>query len=182
MEEFSHAGFKASFTGLYWKWITINFVACKHGLNWFDFPATPTLFHQDEIWSGGLINKTYWVPQAQISFTHAGWPVARASFAATRQQRIRCNRRPQRIQHTEARNTNVKTCILPARHAAFLDQLFDYAFNFFTNFGIFKPSGKRQSIRTIAQSLKQRGFFADGLPECSLCRRPPEHKSEKEMI
>lgn len=50
---------------------------------------------------------------------------------------------------------------------------FDYAFNFFTSFGYFQTQRENDNaIRTIAQSLKQQGF-CNGLPECSLCRRPP---------
>lgn len=59
---------------------------------------------------------------------------------------------------------------------------FDYAFNFFTSFGYFQTQRENDNaIRTIAQSLKQQGFFVMDYLNVHYAEDHLVHKSEKEI-
>ncbi len=59
---------------------------------------------------------------------------------------------------------------------------FDYAFNFFTSFGYFRTRREHDnSIRTIAQSLKQQGIFVLDYLNVHYAEDHLVHKSEKEV-
>ncbi|MFT3910654.1 MAG: class I SAM-dependent methyltransferase [Ferruginibacter sp.] len=59
---------------------------------------------------------------------------------------------------------------------------FDYAFNFFTSFGYFKTQREHDNaIRTIAQSLKQKGFFIMDYLNVHYAEDNMVHQSEKEI-
>jgi SAM-dependent methyltransferase len=59
---------------------------------------------------------------------------------------------------------------------------FDYAFNFFTSFGYFKTQREHDNaIRTIAQSLKQKGIFVMDYLNVHYAEDNFVHKSEKEI-
>ncbi|MEO6671085.1 MAG: class I SAM-dependent methyltransferase [Ferruginibacter sp.] len=59
---------------------------------------------------------------------------------------------------------------------------FDYAFNFFTSFGYFKTQREHDNaIRTIAQSLKQKGIFVMDYLNVHYAEDNIVHQSEKEI-
>lgn len=59
---------------------------------------------------------------------------------------------------------------------------FDYAFNFFTSFGYFKTQREHDNaIRTIAQSLRQKGIFVMDYLNVHFAEDNLIHQSEKEI-
>ena len=59
---------------------------------------------------------------------------------------------------------------------------YDYAFNFFTSFGYFKTQRENDNaIRTIAQSLKQKGIFVMDYLNVHYAEDNIVHQSEKEI-
>ncbi|MEO8769822.1 MAG: class I SAM-dependent methyltransferase [Ferruginibacter sp.] len=59
---------------------------------------------------------------------------------------------------------------------------FDYAFNFFTSFGYFKTQREHDNaIRTIAQSIKQKGIFVMDYLNVHYAEDNIVHQSEKEI-
>jgi SAM-dependent methyltransferase len=59
---------------------------------------------------------------------------------------------------------------------------FDYAFNFFTSFGYFKTRREHDNaIRTIAQSIKQNGFFVMDFLNVNYAEDNTIHQAEKKI-